>query len=37
MPSNIQQQIFKQQVCESLEKKILVSCQGFLLKKEEKN
>lgn len=35
MPSNIQQ-IFKQQVYESLESKTLVSYQGFLKKKKEK-
>ena len=36
MPSNIQEPIFKQQVCESFEKKILVSCQGFERKRERK-
>ena len=34
MPCSIQEQIFKQEVCDSLEKKILVSCK--FLKEREK-
>lgn len=35
MPFSIQEQIFKQEVCDSLEKKILISCQVFERKREK--